>query len=370
MLTYSSFLSVWVQKMNEKGKEKRHRRRYSSLNVSFELEYPLTAYFKELVELIENAFSDDLPLEIHADKLVIKGMDDSRVKMFNLVFPKHIFEEWLVSNGKERMAELPLRITVPIKEVKYAIEDAGKDAKIRFDINVMLTSTVETREVEVRNPEKCPKCGRYTNYNRLPPDKRHTKKYKNGRGMRESYKCECGWRGKVSIRKVKRKVHLTEVDTAKTTFEITVKEKTIDKFKVKYVEINEEETPLPKLLFDAKFKVMAKEFHGKIKKLLKHHYDSVQFLASDEKLTLTAIGDVTNVKTEITRQSDIIIDADCPSSEVKSRFTLYHLISLIPKRLVDVITLEYSTDMPLRITWFLPKIVTAEFYLAPLITYE
>ncbi len=356
-----------VVEIAEKPKRKRLRRYYSTLHVSFELGYKAVEVFKMLFKEVLKEFCDEVPFEIHMDKLVIRSMDVSRVKMANLVFPKQIFEEWIVTSKGEEV-NLPIRFQVPLEDVKYAIEDVGKDAKVRFDINVAFVTTKPFIDVEVRNPPSCPKCGRSTTWNQLKADanKRGRKPYKRGNGYRENYKCQCGKRFKLSVYTKKERTTETAVDEQKSTFIITVKEKTTDTYSIKPIEFLDGADPLPKLSPDARFKLNAKEFRKKIEKLNKNKdIDHVTLVGSCDKLVLQAAGDLTGVTVEMDKYSDILIDAEAKSGEHTLKLSLGQLMCVLPKKLADLVTIEYSTDMPLRTQWFMNLESTVEFFLAP-----
>jgi len=353
-----------VEEIEQEPKPKKLRRQFSSLYVSFELAGKAVELLKMLCAEVLKEFCDELPFEVYMDKLVIRTMDVARYKMIDFVLPKYMFEEWLVTGDKEQMAELPVRFTVPLDEVKYAIEDAGKDAKVRFNIQLVFATTKPIREREVRKPSACPKCMKPTNWNHLELSKRNKKVYKRGKGYRENYKCECGKRFKLSVYTKKERITETTICNDRSRFLIIVKEKTADNYTIQPIEIADEEIPMPKISFDVTVKVLARDFRKKMEKLEKRT-THVELASNSEKLLLNGEGDLTKVSMNIDRGSDILLDMDC-YKEQKACYNLRHLLTLLPKKLIDVISLEYSTDMPLRVTWQTNlNDSTLRFYLAP-----
>jgi len=351
--------------IKEKPKPK-PRRYYSSMRACFELGSKAVEVFKMLFKDVLGEFCHEVPFSIEMDKLVIRTMDPSRLKMANLVFPKNVFEEWRVT-GKE--TELPVRIQVPLKDVAYAIEDSGKDAKVRFEINVTFVTTKPLIDWEYRNPPRCPKCDQPTTSNQLVLEKRARKEYKRGKGYRESYKCSCGKRFKLSVSTRKKRIIETEVDDKKSEFIVTVKEKTDDTFNIKPIEHIGDMEPLPKVSLDGRFKLMAKEFRKKLDKLQKKKdIDHVLLAGSNERLVLHGLPEyeTTEVTMAIEKLSEILLDTEVRRGEKKAKFSLAEMMCVVPKTLVDVMVLDYGTDLPMRTLWHTDlNDSTLEFFLAP-----
>jgi DNA polymerase III sliding clamp (beta) subunit (PCNA family) len=345
-------------------KEHKPRKTKRAVYVTFELAYDNIATFRELLKVLDDAFTDEVPLQIHQDGLAITVMDTSRVQMANYFISKTAFEEWLVSNNtRYNMATLPVDVTVPLKEVLYAIEKAGKDAKVRFEIKVVYSTVGVNTVAKARKPEKCPKCGKETLHNQLPSEKRGKK------GNR--YKCECGWRGKVRTWTKKTKVYETEIEDKESQFTVTVKEKTVETWDVKLLEQrSEEKVPLPLIRFNAMYKLVASDFRDIIERI-KKRTDAVRFVGSANDLTLKGYSDYISGNVKIAKGSDIMLDVECRGEE-KALYSIANLLSILPKKTVsEIMTLEFSTDMPTRITAYTnlgnSKI---EYYLAPRIETE
>jgi len=347
-----------ITQQEEKPAEKQKilRKTFAAITAIFAIANGTVPIFRELLETLKEAISDEIPIEIHQDKLVLRVMDASRIKMANFVLHKEIFEEWHVTNKtKFKSAPLPARIFVGLDDLIYTIEAAGKDAKARFQFNLVFSTVKRPIRVTVRKPEKCPKCGKPTDFNILPKEKQVRNKYKCG---------HCKWRGKV--RKWERTEKEIEVEMTKdSNIEVEVTERTREKYSLKVLEPSKEEIPLPRIIFDAKFKLVAKDFQEKLKRMLKKT-DHTAIVGSDKELKLLGESDTLGIDVTLEKGSDILLVAEANSPQ-KAKFSLAELISIMPKpKVADIVGLEYTTDMPMRVSWFTSLgSSTIEFYLAP-----
>jgi len=347
-----------------KKKEHKPRKTKRSLYCCFELAYENIAVFRDLLTTISEGFTDEIPLQIQENALAIRVMDPSRVKLANYLFTKDMFEEWQVrqQNHKYPMPQLPVTVIVPVKEVLYAIEKAGKDARVRFEIGVVFSTIGVKTTVAVQKPLFCPKCGLATTNNQLPNNKRGKKG--------NLYKCPCGWRGKVRTWTKKVKTHETSVETDESTFLIMVKEKTEESWKINFLEDEYEEPPMPILRPEAQFKVTTCDFRAKVERLGKR-MDTITFVGKPDRLILHGASDVLSGDIELKKSSDIVLELRC-DVEQKATYPTNHLLSVLPKKTVaEVINLEYSKDMPIKITALTTLgDSTIEYFIAPRIESE
>jgi len=345
-------------------KEPKPRKTKRSLYCCFELAYGNIGVFRELLTIISEGFTDDLPLHIFEDGIGVRVMDPSRISMANYVIRKSTFEEWQVrqQNHDYPMPQLPVTVMVPVKEVLYAIEKAGKDARVRFEIGVVFSTIAVKTVATMRKPEKCPNCGAPTTDNQLPSHKRGKKG--------NLYKCICGWRGKVRTWQKKVKTYETSVEQDESMFFIMVKEKTEESWKIDFLEENYEEPPLPILHPEAHFKVAACEFRAQIERL-KKRMDTAVFVGKPDKLIVHGASDVISGNIELKKGSDIVLDLRC-NAEQKAKYAIDHLLSVLPKKTVaEVINLEYSKDIPIKITALTTLgDSTIEYFIAPRIESE
>jgi len=354
-----------VAVVKEQLKERKPRIVRAAMNVTFEMAWESLMVFRELLKTYEDAIGDDLLMQIGYDELTIRSLDSSRVKMANYVLYKNMFEEWFVGNKtKYKSAPLPIRLKMPVADVIYAIEEAGKEAKARFNIDLVLKTYGRTERVTVRKPDKCPKCGQSTTWNQLPENKRGKKG--------NLYKCQCGWRGKVRKWERNERVVVTEV-ADETQMTIEVMERTKETYKVTiFKEEAPELPPIPPIFFDGNFKLVAKDLKAKLERLRKRA-DCFKMVGSEKGLELTGKSDFIDISIKIDKHSDILLTADV-LAECEATYSLDEVLSIFPKPCVaQVIGIEYRTDMPLRLSWIINSLgtsCTAEFYVAPRIAIE
>jgi len=361
---------MWGRRMSEEMKSEQEVKQRKprifkrAAHVYFSLSGAAAVAFKELLKTFAYAIDDyELPISIEADKLVIRSMDSSRVSMANYELSRMLFDEWHVRPmSKYEMADLPIRLTVPISEVNYALEKVGEDSKVAFEFPIIIEEWKSKVEVEVRKPERCPRCGLYTfeSANLLPPDKRG----KDGR----SFKCKCGWRGKVKVRKRKVKVVNRRLADASNLM-IEVRERTVEKFKVNVFATDFEVPPLPKLEHKFTAKVAAKEFREILLRMQKK-MNSVKFTGTESKLLLSGEGDMIEMAVELEKNTDILLDIKT-HEEQKALYSLDHIIPILPSKpsIAQIVGLKFSTDNPLIVSWFVEHCPdwTVDFYVAPLI---
>lgn len=344
----------------EETKQKKHRIFKSAAHIHFSLRGFEAVAFKELLRTFQTAIDDDeMPIEIHVDKLTIKALDRATVKMANYVFGETFFEKWSVrpySNYK--MAELPIRFKVPIAEVNYAIEKVTEDSTVNFEITVVFNSWKAKVEVRERVPERCPKCGLYTVFNKLPPEKRG----KDGR----SYKCGCGWRGKVRERYRKVKVVNKEVADI-TSLKIVVEERTAESFEIKVFKDEGEEVPKPVFPPKAEAKVVAKDFRAILERMQKKT-QCVTIKGTENKLTLSGASDLLGMTIELKKHGDIVLDIKA-ENEQEAVYSLDNIIPILPNKpsIAQIVSLKFATDMPLIVSWHLQQnsSCSVDFYIAP-----
>lgn len=347
-----------ITKQEEKPAEKPKipRKTFAAITAIFAIANGTVPIFRELLETLKEAISDEIPIEIHQDKLVLRAMDASRVKMANFVLHKEIFEEWHVTNKtKYNSAPLPTRILVPLEDLIYTIKAAGKDANVKFQFNLVFSTVKRPIRVTVRKPETCPKCGKPTDFNIIPKEKQ----------VRNKYKCGyCKWRGKVRTWKHTEKEVEVEA-TQDSNIQVEVTERTKEKYKLKVLEPSKEELPVPKISYNAKFKLVAKDFQDKLKRMAEKT-DHTAIVGSDKELKLLGDSDTLNIDVTLEKGSDILLVAEA-NSEQRAVFSLGQLISIMPKpKVANIVGLEYTTDMPMRVSWFTSLgVSTIEFYIAP-----
>ena len=127
----------------------------------------------------------------------------------------------------------------------------------------------------------------------------------------------------------------------------------------------EEEVPTPKIDFNIKAKTTTQGLSQAIEdaQLVSDH---VSIEADTEKLLLIASGDLMGATITLKKGSEPLLDLEAKETS-KSTFSLSYLSEIIKAASAtsDIATLEFSTDMPIRIDFQQIKDGKLTFFLAP-----
>jgi len=141
-------------------------------------------------------------------------------------------------------------------------------------------------------------------------------------------------------------------------------------FNMPTLEATEEEVPTPKITFNVRAKATTEGLNEAIQdvQLVSDH---VRIEMDNEKMTMRATGDLMGATVELKKGSDALLDLETKEPS-KATFSLSYLSEIIKTATAtsDVATLEFSTDMPIRIDFQQPKEGKLTFYLAPRIEVE
>jgi proliferating cell nuclear antigen len=136
-------------------------------------------------------------------------------------------------------------------------------------------------------------------------------------------------------------------------------------FTMPTLEASEEEAPTPKLTFNVKVKATTEGLSQAIEdaQLVSDH---VKVEADQEKLGLNATGDLMGAEITLLKGSDTILDLEAKEPS-KATFSLSYLSEIIKAASAtsDIATLEFSSDMPIRLDFQQAKEGRLTFYLAP-----
>jgi proliferating cell nuclear antigen len=136
-------------------------------------------------------------------------------------------------------------------------------------------------------------------------------------------------------------------------------------FTMPTLEASEEEVPTPKISFNVKAKTTTSGLSQAIEdaQLVSDH---VKVEADTEKMTLVASGDLMGATITLQKGSDALLDLEAKEPS-KATFSLSYLSEIIKAASAtsDIATLEFSTDMPVRIDFQQTKEGKLTFFLAP-----
>jgi proliferating cell nuclear antigen len=136
-------------------------------------------------------------------------------------------------------------------------------------------------------------------------------------------------------------------------------------FTMPTLEASEEEVPTPKLTFNVKVKATTSGLSQAIEdaQLVSDH---VKVEADAEKLVLNAAGDLMGAVISLQKGTDTILDLEAKEPS-KATFSLSYLSEIIKAASAtsDIGTLEFSSDMPIKLDFQQAKEGKLTFYLAP-----
>jgi len=151
---------------------------------------------------------------------------------------------------------------------------------------------------------------------------------------------------------------------------ITIKGKYTRTFNMPTLEAMEEEVPTPKVTFNVRAKATTEGLREAIEdaSLVSDH---VRIEADNEKVVMNATGDLMGATIEFKKGSDALLDVEAKEVS-RATFSLSYLSEIVKAAVAtsDITTLEFSTDMPIKLDFKQPKEGKLTFYLAPRIEVE
>ena len=152
--------------------------------------------------------------------------------------------------------------------------------------------------------------------------------------------------------------------------QIKITGKYMRNFTMPTLEASEEEVPTPKINFNVTAKATTEGLRQAIEdaQLVSDH---VRIEVDSEKMVLNASGDLMGAIIELQKGSDALLDLETKEPS-KATFSLSYLSEIIKAASAtsDIATLEFSTDMPVRLDFQQSKEGKLTFYLAPRIETE
>jgi len=142
----------------------------------------------------------------------------------------------------------------------------------------------------------------------------------------------------------------------------TLKDNRIRERSFPTLEASLEDIPTPKITFNAMYKITAKEMAEDIDDIQKLS-DHVTFIGTQDAFEMKVEGDYAKGTTTYKRGDCQLLDIEL-REESKAMYSLSYLKDFIDSTLCDLIIIEYSTDMPLKLT-MLSKFGDLIYYLAP-----
>jgi proliferating cell nuclear antigen len=136
-------------------------------------------------------------------------------------------------------------------------------------------------------------------------------------------------------------------------------------FTMPLLETSEEEVPTPRITFNVRAKATTDGLRRALEdaELVSDH---VRIEADGEKLVFQAAGDLMGATIELKKGSDALLDLDAKEPS-KATFSLSYLSEIVKAASAtsDIVTLEFSTDMPIKLDFQQVGEGKLVFYLAP-----
>ena len=141
-------------------------------------------------------------------------------------------------------------------------------------------------------------------------------------------------------------------------------------FNMPTLEAAEEEVPTPKVTFNVTAKATTEGLRQAIEdaNLVSDH---VRIEADSNQLIFNASGDLMGAKINLEKGTDALLDLEAKESS-KATYSLSYLLEIIKAASAtsEIVTLEFSSDMPIRLDFQQVKNGKLAFYLAPRIESE
>jgi proliferating cell nuclear antigen len=157
-----------------------------------------------------------------------------------------------------------------------------------------------------------------------------------------------------------------------TTKKVTLilKGKITKKFTLPTLEAVEEEVPTPKIVFNSKVKMTTESLRDIIEDA-QSISDNVKLETTPEKVLVSTSTELSSAHMTIEKGSEAMLELDVKQPS-KATFNLKYLADIIRagSAASEIVTMEFSTDMPIKIEFEMPQQGHLLYYLAPRIEAE
>ena len=151
---------------------------------------------------------------------------------------------------------------------------------------------------------------------------------------------------------------------------LTLKGKMMRKFTMPTLDPAQEEVPTPKITFSSKVRLTTSIFRDIIDDV-QAVSDNVRLETTSEKLIAAATTELSSAVIELEKASEMLIELDVKEPS-KATFNLNYLseITKAGASTSEIVTVEFSTNMPIRLEFDIPQQGRLSYYLAPRIEAE
>lgn len=151
---------------------------------------------------------------------------------------------------------------------------------------------------------------------------------------------------------------------------LTLKGKMTRKFTIPTLDPAQEEVPTPKITFNSRVKLTASTFRDIIEDV-QTVSDNVRLEAAPERLTAAATTELSSAIIELNKDSETLLELDVKEPS-KATYNLNYLseITKAGASTSEIVTVEFSSNMPIRLEFDIPQQGRLLYYLAPRIEAE
>jgi len=160
------------------------------------------------------------------------------------------------------------------------------------------------------------------------------------------------------------------LDESTGHFVITIRGKYTRTFRMPTLEAMEDEVPTPKVTFNAKVTLTADGLRQSLEDVALVS-DHVRMETDGEKFMMSAKGDIMGANVELKKGSDALLSLEVKEPS-RATYPLSYLSDIVKaaSSTSEIVTLEFSTDMPVRLDFKQPYDGSLVYYLAPRIEVE
>lgn len=194
----------------------------------------------------------------------------------------------------------------------------------------------------------------------------------------DSYECSGSTKLRLSVSNLLKLLKRTKsdesveivYDDSNKKLNITLKNKILRKFITPTLEPSTEEVPTPKVPFNARVKLTAASLRDIIDDA-QAISDNVKLEVLPEKFVVRAAGELSSALIEMDKGSDAILDIDV-KEPARATYNLNYLGEIIRagSGASEITSLEFSTNMPIKVEFEMPQQGRLLYYLAPRIEAE
>ena len=159
-------------------------------------------------------------------------------------------------------------------------------------------------------------------------------------------------------------------DESTRKLSMVIKGKWKTTFTLPTLDPGDEEVPTPKIAFNTKIKMISSSFKDIIDQI-QTVSDNVKFETTADRFTAEAITELSGARIELEKGSDVLLELEVKEA-CKATFNLNYLteISKAGSSAAQLVTIEFSTNMPVKLEYEIPQQGRLLYYLAPRIEAE